>query len=36
MRLEIKDGKLLTIDPDTIIGHTTSPLKDWQNDVGFS
>jgi len=36
VEIEIKDGKILKADPETIIGHVSVPFPQWMAKMAYS
>jgi hypothetical protein len=36
MQIQIKDGELLKVDPQSLLSYVAVPLKDWVRDPGYS
>jgi hypothetical protein len=36
MQIQIKDGALLKVDPQSLISYVAVPLKDWFRDTAYS
>jgi hypothetical protein len=36
MRLEMKDGEILSTDPDGIAAYTPVPFRDWLKDIAHA
>jgi len=34
--VEIKDGVLQNVEPESIVGYTSVPFRDWFNDIPYA